>query len=118
MIEKNVQCVVCDEIATLKIQNEKSWDTYVNVPKHERPPVQELFPELSADDRERLISGMCPTCCDAKFGWNEMSEEELLERGQLCEHESCVTGLTGTIKTWDNHRDVFVYICVDCYEEN
>ena len=30
--------------------------------------VQNCFPEMSADDREFLISGICPTCWDKTFG--------------------------------------------------
>ena len=29
--------------------------------------IQNCFPELSADDRERLVSGMCPECWDKLF---------------------------------------------------
>lgn len=29
--------------------------------------VQNLFPAMSVDDRERLISGTCPTCWDIMF---------------------------------------------------
>lgn len=29
--------------------------------------IQQAFPELSAGDRELLISGTCPTCFDAMF---------------------------------------------------
>ena len=29
---------------------------------------QEAFPYLSADEREMLISGICPTCWDKMFG--------------------------------------------------
>ena len=29
---------------------------------------QNAFPYLSADDREMLISGICPTCWDGMFG--------------------------------------------------
>lgn len=30
--------------------------------------VQDAFPDLSADDRERLISGICPECWGKMFG--------------------------------------------------
>lgn len=30
--------------------------------------VQDAFPYLSADDREMLISGICPTCWEKTFG--------------------------------------------------
>lgn len=29
---------------------------------------QDAFPYLSADEREMLISGICPTCWDKMFG--------------------------------------------------
>lgn len=29
---------------------------------------QDAFPYLSADEREMLISGICPTCWDGMFG--------------------------------------------------
>lgn len=32
---------------------------------------QVAFPYLSADEREMLISGICPTCWDGMFGSNE-----------------------------------------------
>lgn len=31
-------------------------------------PVQKVFPYLSADEREMLISGICPTCWEKTFG--------------------------------------------------
>lgn len=30
--------------------------------------VRDCFPEMSADDREFLITGICPTCWDLSFG--------------------------------------------------
>ena len=33
--------------------------------------VQDAFPYLSADEREMLISGICPTCWDGMFGGEE-----------------------------------------------
>ena len=33
--------------------------------------VQNAFPYLSADEREMLISGICPTCWDSMFGSDE-----------------------------------------------
>jgi hypothetical protein len=32
---------------------------------------QDAFPYLSADDRELLISGICPTCWEKSFGGME-----------------------------------------------
>ena len=33
--------------------------------------VQNAFPYLSADEREMLISGICPTCWNGMFGGEE-----------------------------------------------
>jgi len=38
--------------------------------------VQNAFPYLSADNREMLISGICPTCWESTFGDEEDSEED------------------------------------------
>ena len=32
---------------------------------------QRAFPYLSADEREMLISGICPTCWDSMFGGSD-----------------------------------------------
>ncbi len=36
--------------------------------------IQDAFPYLSADDREVIMSGICPTCWDATFGADEDEE--------------------------------------------
>lgn len=37
---------------------------------------QDAFPYLSADEREMLISGICPTCWDKMFGSDEEPDED------------------------------------------
>lgn len=37
---------------------------------------QDAFPYLSSEEREMLISGICPTCWDNTFGSDEEEEEE------------------------------------------
>lgn len=37
--------------------------------------IQYAMPELSATEREQLISGMCPKCQDRIFGYDEDEEE-------------------------------------------
>ncbi len=37
--------------------------------------VQDAFPYLSADEREALVSGICPTCWESTFGGAEDEEE-------------------------------------------
>ena len=38
-------------------------------------PAQDAFPYLSAEDRELLISGICPTCWDSVFGADPDEED-------------------------------------------
>jgi hypothetical protein len=38
---------------------------------------QEAFPYLSADEREMLISGICPDCWNGMFGQEEEDEDSL-----------------------------------------
>jgi hypothetical protein len=37
---------------------------------------QDAFPYLSADEREKLISGICPTCWEKYFGSDEESDPD------------------------------------------
>lgn len=37
---------------------------------------QDAFPYLTADEREMLISGICPTCWDKMFSFDDDDEEE------------------------------------------
>lgn len=38
--------------------------------------IQDVMPEISADDRERLISGTCPDCWAEMFGVDDEEENE------------------------------------------
>lgn len=54
-------CPMCGKTKTLTVDkdNYRRWS-------HREMLAQEAFPELSPEDRERLISGTCPDC------WNKM----------------------------------------------
>ena len=43
-------------------------------------PIQVAMPQLSADERERLISGICPNCYSKAFS-DEYEDETDLEMG-------------------------------------
>lgn len=63
------RCPVCGKIGTVEIPVEKlSQVKQWQVRKHVR--IQELLPELSADDREMLMTGLHPMC------WKEIMGEE------------------------------------------
>lgn len=41
--------------------------------------VQDAFPYLSVEEREMLISGICPTCWNKMFGGGFIDEDEEVE---------------------------------------
>lgn len=55
----SVQCIRCGKIYNLSV-NPTDWAEYCFDP--ERRHVQDIFPYLSPDWREMLISGTCPEC--------------------------------------------------------
>ena len=57
-----VRCLLCNTEYILLV-NREDWDLYHSPC---RPHIQDLFPYLSPDERELLISGTCNEC------WNEM----------------------------------------------
>lgn len=63
------RCPMCQTVNTVEVNNED----YV---KWENGTVcQVAFPYLNANEREILISGICPTCWDKMFN-SETSEED------------------------------------------
>ena len=44
--------------------------------KYEGVSAQDAFPELTANAREMLISGICPKCWDSTFGDEDEYDEE------------------------------------------
>lgn len=57
-----VTCPKCGKIYKVRVYPE-DWEDYQN-----GKLVQDAFPYLSADERELLISKICPDCWDKLFG--------------------------------------------------
>lgn len=59
------RCIVCGESSIVEIDKEKfdRWQAGENV--------QDVFPEISADQREMLITGTHPACWEKAFGGSE-----------------------------------------------
>lgn len=57
-----VQCPICMEQAhvVVPLLGYLRW--------HEGELIQNALPSLNADDRERLITGICPSCWDRELG--------------------------------------------------
>ena len=55
-------CPFCGRGNEVEVNENDYWDW------QDGELVQTAFPYLSADEREMLISGICPTCWDKTFG--------------------------------------------------
>lgn len=66
----SIRCPFCKNVVRTPV-SEEVYDRYADWSsriRSEREPVQKVFPELSAEIREMLISGICPKCWDEMFG--------------------------------------------------
>lgn len=63
------RCPFCGRGNEVEVNESDYWDW------DDGELVQDAFPYLSADEREMLISGICPTC------WNEMTNAFPKEEG-------------------------------------
>ena len=61
-----ITCKFCGESHGI-VATQFEWDMWYST---DRPYVQRCFPTMSAENREMLISGICPTCWDKTFGEN------------------------------------------------
>ena len=58
-------CPTCDTRQMVMVNTKAYWQW-----KRGEGHIQDLLPSLSRDDREALITGICPRC------WDKMAEEE------------------------------------------
>lgn len=65
MISVKTKCPWCGETSTVTVTR-VGYEAWVTGTK-----IQDAFPELSASDRERLISGVCGPCWDEEFSDDE-----------------------------------------------
>ncbi len=63
MIKVHNDCSRCHRIVTFQVDSFSLSKWMVG-----REPIQNAMPELTADQREFLISGICGTCFDKMFG--------------------------------------------------
>lgn len=66
-----VSCPFCGQKTYVHFSNE-DWEKYekyfLGMDRSERPAIQTIFPDMPADERELLISGMCKDCQKGIFG--------------------------------------------------
>ena len=63
-------CPFCGEMHEVHVNEDDYWDW------QDGALVQDAFPYLTADEREMLISGICPKCWDKTFGGDEEEEPD------------------------------------------
>lgn len=61
MLKLEIKCVFC-KLPNIVECDEAGFDRYKN-----GEPIQTALPELSADERELIHSGICPKCWDNMF---------------------------------------------------
>lgn len=71
------RCPICQEVQTI-VMTKDQYKRYLRWLDREGC-IQDLLPDLDKDDREILISGICPNCWQDMFG--EPPEENEVEEG-------------------------------------
>lgn len=66
-MEMGCQCQLCRNVVYLEA-TVAQWEEYHSP---NRRHIQTIFPEMSASNRELLISGICGECFDSLFGQEE-----------------------------------------------
>lgn len=56
------RCPFCGALNTVEV-DEAAYRSYIN----EGKLIQDAFPDMSADDREIIKTGICPKCWDDMF---------------------------------------------------
>jgi hypothetical protein len=59
-------CVSCKKEVEINVDSNlvRIW---IDLPKEDRPYIQEAFPEVSPSGRELILSGICEACFDDLF---------------------------------------------------
>lgn len=70
MVSITATCPICGHSNTIMVYSD-DYDRWQN-----GGLAQDCFPYLSAEDREMLISGICPECWDRMFGGDEDEDED------------------------------------------
>ena len=66
-IKLQVRCNICGGLTTLEVTGDSMNEYYSPNRRH----IQDIFPYLSAGERELLISHTCPKCWEEMFGSDE-----------------------------------------------
>lgn len=53
----------------------ESWEKWISTPKHQRPPPNVAFPNLTASEREFILTGIIPEEWEEMTGQWEQADE-------------------------------------------
>lgn len=67
-VDIQIRCVNCGKLNVVYVNNE-DWEEYYN--SEERRYIQDIFPYLTPQERELLISGVCSQCWEDIFSDDE-----------------------------------------------
>lgn len=80
-IDIQIRCVSCGKTHTIYV-NREDYEEYYN--SEHRRYIQDIFPYLTPQERELLISGVCPQCWENIFSEDEDEyAEEVTYDGDL-----------------------------------
>ena len=79
--ERNVtvkaMCNICGKVVEIKVTEESIKEYFSPNRRH----IQDVFPYLSAEERELLISHTCGECWDSMFSYTDDDDEEMEDYG-------------------------------------
>lgn len=68
-----IRCICCGELTPVLVTGESMTEYY----SPNRRNIQDIFPYLNEEERELLISQICPNCWKEMFGSDEEDEMEV-----------------------------------------
>lgn len=89
-------CPMCGKTHLLTMTNEQ-FERLEAGEEH----IQDIFPDWSLDDRERLISGACPECWDKVFGGDDDGDDCLFDEDEDEYTPSSTAGDYGPSNPWN-----------------
>jgi hypothetical protein len=101
-VKHSIKCVRCPNVVDLHTDPES-----LTLFQEGKLSIQECFPELTPDQREMLLSGICPTCWNDLFGnLDDEYEEEDIVHNDLTVRDKNPTTFWQALKCCWNHRHI------------
>lgn len=110
LLKVETLCPICGKYSTVVVRKKDyiAWNRGILL-------AQEAFPYLPAEDRKKLISGICPDCWDKMFAaeapekdeeeyWLELEEEEEEEKEET-DWEGVFEALRNILKILEEKED-------------